>query len=97
MRGTGSLNAAKNTLTFSDITHCALRLLVADYDWTTGALRRTALAEELAAQLDEIYIDEFQDTNLSQNLLFEAVSRAGENLFCVGDVKQSIYRFRRAM
>lgn len=91
------LKRAKNTLTFSDITHCALRLLVADYDWTTGALRRTALAEELAAQLDEIYIDEFQDTNLSQNLLFEAVSRAGENLFCVGDVKQSIYRFRRAM
>lgn len=91
------LKRARNTLTFSDITHCALRLLVDGYDWDSGELRRTALARELAQELDEIYIDEFQDTNLSQNLLFEAVSRVGENLFCVGDVKQSIYRFRRAM
>ncbi len=72
------LKRARNTLTFSDITHCALRLLVDGYDWDSGELRRTALARELAQELDEIYIDEFQDTNLSQNLLFEAVSRAGE-------------------
>ena len=72
------LKRARNTLTFSDITHCALRLLVDGYDWDSGELRRTALARELAQELDEIYIDEFQDTNLSQNLLFEAVSRAGK-------------------
>lgn len=42
-------------------------------------------------------MDEYQDTNSAQDMIFLAVSRQGENLFMVGDVKQSIYRFRQAM
>ena len=42
-------------------------------------------------------VDEYQDTNSAQDMIFSAVSRQGENLFMVGDVKQSIYRFRQAM
>lgn len=41
-------------------------------------------------------VDEYQDTNQVQNCIFDAMSRKGENLFTVGDVKQSIYRFRLA-
>ena len=46
---------------------------------------------------DAILVDELQDTNAAQEILFRAVSRGEENLFMVGDVKQSIYRFRQAM
>ncbi len=42
-------------------------------------------------------VDEYQDTNETQDLIFRAVSRDENNLFLVGDVKQSIYRFRQAM
>src|SRR5699024_5282970 len=45
---------------------------------------------------DEIMVDEYQDTNEVQNAIFTALSRDGTNLFLVGDVKQSIYRFRLA-
>ena len=45
---------------------------------------------------DEIMVDEYQDTNEVQNAIFNALSREGTNLFLVGDVKQSIYRFRLA-
>ena len=55
------------------------------------------LAKELSDTYDEILIDEFQDTNEAQNALFDAISKNSENKFMVGDVKQSIYRFRQAM
>ena len=42
-------------------------------------------------------MDEYQDTNEAQDTIFQAISREGANLFMVGDVKQSIYRFRQAM
>lgn len=60
-------------------------------------LERTPLARELSARFEEILVDEYQDTNAAQDALFEALSRDGNNLFLVGDVKQSIYGFRRAM
>ncbi len=41
-------------------------------------------------------LDEYQDTNRLQDLIFRCISRNGENLFLVGDLKQSIYRFRNA-
>ena len=50
----------------------------------------------LREQFTEIMVDEYQDTNEVQNVLFDALSRDGKNLFLVGDVKQSIYRFRLA-
>ena len=60
----------------------------------TGA--PTAAARSLAQTYREILIDEYQDSNAVQERIFQAVSREGKNLFLVGDVKQSIYRFRLA-
>lgn len=50
----------------------------------------------MAARYREILVDEYQDTNEIQNAIFRAVSKNGQNIFTVGDVKQSIYRFRLA-
>ncbi len=73
---------------FNDIERLAHKLLVAKNG------EPTALARELASELDEIYVDEYQDTNSVQNDIFAAISR--NNRFLVGDIKQSIYRFRSA-
>lgn len=79
---------------FGDLEHWALKLLVRD---TPEGVVRTPEAEELAARFDEIMVDEYQDTNEAQDMIFRAVSREESNLFFVGDVKQSIYSFRQAM
>lgn len=68
----------------------ALQLLVA----ADGA--PTELGEQVAARYREILVDEYQDTNEVQNAIFRAVSKNSQNIFTVGDVKQSIYRFRLA-
>lgn len=81
-----------NAYDFSDVLHFALSLL-SDSDSPDG---KTPLAREMSASLKEIMIDEYQDTNRAQEYLFTALSDNGENLFTVGDVKQSIYRFRLA-
>lgn len=84
-----------NSVDFSDISHLALNMLV-NYS-EDGSRTKTVLAETVSAKFDEILVDEFQDINEIQNDLFWAVSRNDSNLFTVGDVKQSIYRFRQAM
>lgn len=86
---------AQNLYDFNDITHFALRLLVQCTQ--NGEVRRTAVAEELRTRYDEILLDEYQDTNEAQDMLFCAVSDEEKNLFTVGDLKQSIYGFRLAM
>lgn len=73
---------------FNDISNFALSLLYDEND------NITALASDIASKYDEIYIDEYQDTNSVQDKLFKAISR--NNRFMVGDIKQSIYRFRSA-
>ncbi len=85
----------QNWLDFNDAEHYALQLLTEPI--SNGHYRRTELAIELSKQYDEIMVDEYQDTNASQDMLFSALSRDESNLFYVGDVKQSIYRFRQAM
>ncbi len=82
----------RNRYGFSDIAHFALDLL---YD-PDSPDKKTPLAAELGAGLREILIDEYQDTNRAQDALFYALSQSGDNMFMVGDVKQSIYRFRLA-
>lgn len=77
---------------FSDISHFALSLLYAPEN-KDG---KTELARELTESFSEILIDEYQDTNRAQDMLFSCLSRDGNNMFLVGDVKQSIYRFRLA-
>ena len=79
-----------NAADFSDQEHLALELLVGE----DGA--PTELGEQISARYQEILVDEYQDTNEIQNAIFRSVSRGGKNLFTVGDVKQSIYRFRLA-
>ena len=79
-----------NAADFSDQEHLALELLVGE----EGA--PTELGLQVSARYREILVDEYQDTNEIQNAIFRAVSRNGQNIFTVGDVKQSIYRFRLA-
>ena len=84
----------KRIVDFSDIEHFALNILV---DEETGKSRPAA--REFREHFAEIMIDEYQDSNQVQEEILKAVSRAeegGHNRFMVGDVKQSIYRFRLA-
>ena len=86
----------RNILDFSDLEHFALRLLYTEKD---GALRFSTLADELAQEYTEILVDEYQDSNMVQEYLVSALSKerfSEGNVFQVGDVKQSIYRFRMA-
>ncbi len=85
----------QNAYYFLDITHMALSLLVEEKN--SSEIVKTELAKELSTQFDEILIDEFQDTNDAQDTLFRSISQNENNIFMVGDVKQSIYRFRHAM
>lgn len=89
-----ALKKEENALDFSDVELLALKLLTVD----PGAKEPvfTPLAEEISGQYRYILIDECQDTNHAQDLIFRAISQNEENLFMVGDVKQSIYRFRQA-
>ena len=85
----------ENALDFSDAELLALQLLVEDPASDNPV--PTSLARELSEKYEEILIDEYQDTNRLQDLLFCAISKDENNMFMVGDVKQSIYRFRQAM
>lgn len=84
-----------NVFDFNDISHMALRLLVRET--ADGVVEKTEIAEELSEKYREILLDEYQDTNEAQDMLFSAISKNETNLFTVGDVKQSIYGFRLAM
>ena len=82
----------KNILDFSDLEHLALKLLK-----NPSSNKKSDFAESISQKYDAIMIDEFQDTNEIQDLIFRYISKNETNLFVVGDVKQSIYRFREAM
>lgn len=87
--------AERRALDFSDLEHYALALL---YDTDSEGLHRPSpLAGELSQRYEEILVDEYQDTNEAQDSIFSALAREEGNRFMVGDVKQSIYRFRQAM
>ncbi len=79
----------RGVLDFSDLEHFAVRLLA------DGA-QPTPLARYWSGKFAEVMVDEYQDTNQVQNVIFHAISDGGRKLFQVGDVKQSIYRFRLA-
>ncbi|MBQ4563265.1 MAG: helicase-exonuclease AddAB subunit AddA [Lachnospiraceae bacterium] len=79
----------KNVVDFGDVEHCALTILVNEDETPTDA------ALSYAARFEEVMIDEYQDSNRVQELLLGSVAREN-NRFMVGDVKQSIYRFRLA-
>ncbi len=87
----------KNIIDFSDMEHLALKILLEKDGSGEIKLRNTAL--ELQEYFEEIMIDEYQDSNEVQELLLKSISgeqRGIYNRFMVGDVKQSIYKFRLA-
>lgn len=75
----------KNIVDFSDIEHLALQIL-----------EKKHIANKYKEKFIEIAIDEYQDSNLVQEYIMSSISK-GDNMFMVGDVKQSIYKFRQAM
>lgn len=86
----------KNLLDFGDLEHFALKILTEKKD---GIAVPTPAAKELSMQYEEILIDEYQDSNLVQETILTSISKIPEgqpNVFMVGDVKQSIYKFRLA-
>lgn len=74
----------KNILDFSDIEHYALEIL-----------KKEEVCNKYKQKYEEILIDEYQDSNLVQETILTSISK-GNNIFMVGDVKQSIYKFRQA-
>ena len=83
---------SKGILDFNDLEHYCLKALL------ENGIPKPAAAE-LSEKYEEILVDEYQDSNLIQELILETISgkqRGRNNIFMVGDVKQSIYRFRQA-
>lgn len=86
-----------NLIDFHDMEHFALEILLEKEE--DGQIHATAAAKEYRQYFKEVLIDEYQDSNLVQELLLKSVSGEEEghfNRFMVGDVKQSIYKFRLA-
>ena len=83
----------KNIVDFQDIEHFALQILIKEKD---GKIEYSSIAKKYQEKYEEIAIDEYQDSNLVQEYILNSVS-SGNNIFMVGDVKQSIYKFRQAM
>ena len=79
----------KNIVDFSDVEHIALKILLDENG------NPTEIAKKYQEKFEEIAIDEYQDSNLVQEYILTSISK-GNNIFMVGDVKQSIYRFRQA-
>ena len=86
----------KSMLDFNDLEHYALQLLL-EKDAATGRFtgRVTDTAQKLRQKYKEVMVDEYQDTNGVQEAILQCIQN-GSNMFAVGDVKQSIYRFRLA-
>ncbi|MDY0406210.1 helicase-exonuclease AddAB subunit AddA [Virgibacillus sp. 179-BFC.A HS] len=91
------LKREKAVMDFSDLEHYCLQLLM-DESSTPDAIIPSSIADNLQQQFQEVLVDEYQDTNLVQETILQLVSDHSQsgNLFMVGDVKQSIYRFRHA-
>ena len=88
-----ALKEERGVIDFSDAEHFAVTLLAQNVE---GRIVPTELAQELSAYYEEVVIDEYQDVNALQSLIFTMLSDGGKKIFAVGDVKQSIYRFREA-
>lgn len=84
----------KNILDFNDLEHLTLKLLL-DENSTEENIIKTKLSKEYTDKFYEVMVDEYQDSNLIQELILQSISK-DNNRFMVGDVKQSIYKFRQA-
>ncbi|GKV65821.1 MULTISPECIES: helicase-exonuclease AddAB subunit AddA [unclassified Sporosarcina] len=91
-----AVKAERGLVDFSDLEHYALQILSAEED---GQLTPSDIALDYQARFAEVLVDEYQDTNFLQEAILQLIKQGAEadgNLFMVGDVKQSIYRFRLA-
>ncbi|MBU5461495.1 UvrD-helicase domain-containing protein, partial [Lachnoclostridium sp. MSJ-17] len=102
-REISALKDRRNIRTFSDVSALTVKLLAMpcqkeNSEFCTGGFyyRRTELAKELSTRFKQVIIDEYQDVNLIQEVIYNCVSDGGKNLFMVGDIKQSIYGFRQS-
>ncbi len=94
----GEAKAARALVDFSDLEHYCLNVLM-EPESSPDRLVASTVACELRDYFAEVLVDEYQDINGVQEVILQLVSRQGSgspNLFMVGDVKQSIYRFRLA-
>ena len=89
----GKVKLERNVIDFNDIEHLALKILIKEED---GKYVPTEVAKKYKDKFEEIAIDEYQDSNMVQEYILTSISK-GNNIFMVGDVKQSIYKFRQAM
>lgn len=87
------LKREKNILDFGDIEHLTLNILVKINE--DGSISKTDVAKRYQDKYVEVAIDEYQDSNLVQEYILTTISN-NKNVFMVGDVKQSIYKFRQA-
>ena len=87
-----AVKAERNMVDFSDFEHFCLEILG---KMEGGEFIAGELAEQVAAQFDEVFVDEYQDSSMLQELILKTVASASRR-FMVGDIKQSIYRFRLA-
>lgn len=86
----------KNMLDFNDLEHLALKILI---NYENDNIEPSKVALKFREFFDEVLVDEYQDSNNVQESIINLVSRKNTdnpNVFMVGDVKQSIYRFRQA-
>ena len=90
-KGYDRVKRNRRILDFGDLEHKTLDLLLGKNRGTP-----TALALEVGRRYREILVDEYQDSNAVQDAIFSALTQERQNLFMVGDVKQSIYQFRLA-
>ena len=87
----------KNMLDFNDLEHLCLKILIKEFDGSEVVPSK--VSENFREFFDEVLVDEYQDSNNVQEAIIDLVSRKSTNnpnVFMVGDVKQSIYRFRQA-
>ena len=85
------IKVMRRVMDFSDLEHRMLDLLLGK-----NRSGRTSAAREIEKRFREIMVDEYQDSNEVQDAIFDNLTRERQNCFMVGDVKQSIYRFRLA-
>lgn len=88
-RDFANVKKERNVMDFGDVEHFALQIL------TTNADENNHVCQKYKEKFEEIMIDEYQDSNLVQENILNSISK-GNNIFMVGDVKQSIYKFRQA-
>ncbi len=87
----------KNLLDFNDLEHFCLEILTERNK--DNEIRSSTVAQVLKERFTEVLVDEYQDSNLVQEIIINMISKVdmgNPNIFMVGDVKQSIYRFRQA-